>query len=77
MHTSPRTRHALHPMDVMRPSQPFAIPSAASAPDPRHWLRLMLVAFVSAIALPPLLGATAPAHAEYPTSAEPAGVTAR
>ena len=58
--STPRARPAGQPMDLMRPSVAFAIPSAANAAGPRRWLRLMLVALGSVIALLPVLGAAAP-----------------
>ncbi len=44
-------------MDIMRPSQAFAVPRTASLQGARHWLRLAFVTLVGAVALAVVVGA--------------------
>ena len=57
MHTDSDPRPAPRAMDIMRPSQAFAVPPASTLDDARRWMRLGLAALASAISLSVLLAA--------------------
>jgi hypothetical protein len=59
MHTDSDPRPAPRAMDIMRPSQAFAVPPTSTFHDARRWMRLGLAALASAISLSVLLASRA------------------
>jgi hypothetical protein len=59
MHTDSDPRPAPRAMDIMRPSQAFAVPPTSTFHDARRWMRLGLAALASAISLSVLLATRA------------------
>jgi hypothetical protein len=55
MHTDSDPRPAPRAMDLMRPSQAFAVPPTSTLDDARRWMRLGLAALASALSLSVLL----------------------
>ena len=64
MRTTPGTRHAALPMDVMRSWQAFGTPPTSATHDAWRWIRPVLLTLVGAATVAILLGAAARARAD-------------